>query len=553
MTLYTQSTPLPNVQWPEPMETVWQILPSGPGLPGSKIPHLSLADELFVAAVANIRRPARPWGAITWLADVFQISRPTIYALGQRAGRGLAREVAGRPALVSAASAPAGGASRDPTITVTPNRLMRTALTLAFPGRMALRPMQSSLAAAFDQRSGVGTLSELLTQAGQRAGAVLRQIDHRPLGAVIVLRDETYFQDWPILLVVEPLSSTILLGVVSDDAQAETWGAALLVSQDGGAQIRGLVEDMARMYPKSQALAELAAGVQKDTWHVASWGSRVRHDLQRLALTALTKVDKLEAQLRTAWDATVFLAQYIPAVAQAEQLLDHHDRFAEWLGHLCDALELVDGRSGEIRDRATNAWLLAETLQALSQIAQPLVQQFVRTLRRYQDQLLTFLDWTAERLQPYQQRLAAHLPDRRQAQAFLRTSARVWRCRQALINGQRAWQRRATAAEAALAHLLSENPTLAALATELMHLLDAAGHTSSLIECLNGWLKSFLHNRRAFRNRETAQAYLNLFVLWHNMRVYERGKRAGKSPYQWAGIDPGTDDWLALLGYPATA
>ena len=50
----------------------------------------------------------------------------------------------------------------------------------------------------------------------------------------------------------------------------------------------------------------------------------------------------------------------------------------------------------------------------------------------------------------------------------MRIAARVWRCRQALINGQRAWQPRATAAEAALAHLLGEN---AALATELMHLL----------------------------------------------------------------------------------
>jgi hypothetical protein len=42
-------------------------------------------------------------------------------------------------------------------------------------------------------------------------------------------------------------------------------------------------------------------------------------------------------------------------------------------------------------------------------------------------------------------------------------------------------------------------------------------------------------------------------MLWHNMRVYERGKRAGKSPYRWAGVDPGTDDWLELLGYPASA
>jgi hypothetical protein len=34
------------------------------------------------------------------------------------------------------------------------------------------------------------------------------------------------------------------------------------------------------------------------------------------------------------------------------------------------------------------------------------------------------------------------------------------------------------------------------------------------------------------------------------MRRFERGKRQGQSPWQIAGIDPGSDDWLALLGYP---
>ncbi|MCP4937306.1 MAG: hypothetical protein GY927_24635 [bacterium] len=46
------------------------------------------------------------------------------------------------------------------------------------------------------------------------------------------------------------------------------------------------------------------------------------------------------------------------------------------------------------------------------------------------------------------------------------------------------------------------------------------------------------------------QAFLNLFVLWHNMRVYDpRSKRGGKSPFQHAGIELGSDDWLTLLGY----
>lgn len=553
MELYTQANTLPNELWAEPMETVWQMLGTGSSVRGSKIPHLTIADQLFAAAVVNTPRPIRPWGAITWLSSIFQVSRPTIYDLGKRAARGLEPAPGGRPAKAQLAAVPMGAPSRDNVITVTPNRVARTVLTTAFPGKMALRPMQKCLDIAFGQTRGLGTLSELLTQSGKQAGQVLREVDHSPLGPVIVLRDETYVQDWPILLVIEPVSTTILLGVVSEDCQAETWGAALLVSQDGGAHIKGLVEDMARMYAKSQELAEMEVAVQKDTWHIEKWGGKVRHDLQRIALTAQRKVYDLEEQLLETWDDTLFLDPYIPAVEKADRLLEQHDTFARWLGHLYDALELVDLRSGEIRDREINDWLLEQTLQAMEQIEQPLVQKFVRSLRRYQDQLLTFLDWAAEMLKPYQQMLTTHISDQAQQQHFIRTVARTWRLRQALINGQRFRKRQAADAEDLLKQLLNEDETLIALATYLMHILDAAGHTSSLVECINGLLKSFLNNRRAFRNRDTAQAYLNLFILWHNMRVYERGKRAGKSPFQWAGINPGTDDWLELLGYPADA
>ena len=181
MELYTQVAALPNLLWAEPMETTWQWLTTGPSVPGSKIPHLSIADQLFVAAVANMPRPARFWGAITWLSGVFQISRPTIYDLGERAANGLKRSVGGRPAKAQAAAVPTGAASRGHTITATPNRMARTALTMAFPGKMALRPMQVCLETAFDRTRGLGTLSELLTQAGQRAGEVLEEVDRRPL------------------------------------------------------------------------------------------------------------------------------------------------------------------------------------------------------------------------------------------------------------------------------------------------------------------------------------------------------------------------------------
>jgi len=529
-------------RWPEVMEGSWQGLGSGTGNFLSQVSHLSLSDELFIGAVAASPRGQRPWGAISWIADVFAISRPTVYALGKRIVERLQS-----PVPVAQQVSPRG-AEGDKTN----ERLKRLVLTCAFPGKVALRPMQEILYEALGETCSIGKLSQFLFKAGQRAGEILCQVDHSPLGPVIVVRDETYWQEWPILLIVEPVTTTILLGVVSPDCQAETWGAALLVAQDQGASIAGLIEDMARMYPQSQEMAGVDVEVQKDSWHVSQAGKQVRCDLEREALVAICQVDKIEKHLSQCWQDDVFYHQYIPAVEKMERLMNQHDTFATWYDHLCDALELVDWRSGEIRDRSINGWLLDATLNAMASIDHPRVQSLVKTLRRHQDNLLTFLDWMAASLTAYQSRLTQTIDDPAQQHLFICAAARCWRLRQALINGQTSFRNLAQQAEASLLALTQESQVLGQLASQLMSLLDAAGHTSSLIECINGLLKSFLANRQAFRNIDTAQAYLNLFILWHNMRVYRRGKRAHKSPFQWAGIDPGCDDWLALLGFPAS-
>ena len=131
-----------------------------------------------------------------------------------------------------------------------------------------------------------------------------------------------------------------------------------------------------------------------------------------------------------------------------------------------------------------------------------------------------------------------------------RTFARLWRFRQAAINGQFYCQTEARQAQADFDALLQATPLSHSLAQQLFAILDGAGHTSSLVESINSLLKRFLTSRQGFRNQQTLQAYLDLFVLWHNMRVFQRGKRCGRSPYQIAGIDPGTTDWLTLLGFP---
>ena len=535
-------------RWPSPLEEMWQILPPGGGLElAKKLPHLGLAELLFIAAVVNIPRGVRPWGIITWLSETFMISRVSIYRLGQRV---LERLVEPESEVLLEPSP--SGEPRDGTwIEVSDERIKRTILTGAFPGSLSIRDTQAVLQAAFDQQRSIGTINSLLLQAGQRAGEILAEVDLSVLGPVIVLRDETFFQDRPILLLVDPLSSAIVFALVSADRQAETWAASLLVAQDQGLQIAGMVEDMAQMYDKSRQLAELEVAVQKDPWHLQQMGHKLRASLERQAYRALAQEEKLTQNLLKAWSDEVFETDYIPAALKLEQRLDHLSAFEQAFDHLCDALEMVDWRSGEIREPDINAWLLDETITAFAQIDHPGVKTFLKTLRRHRPHLLTFVAWLNTALIPFKQQVAQHFDQLHQQHLFLRTAAQAWRLKQALINGHRHFKKLADRIQAQLQALVADDPLAQQFVRQLYQLFDAAGHTSSLIEAINSLLKAFLNDRRAFANADTAQAYLNLFVLWHNMRTFQRGKRQGFSPYQIAGVDLATDDWLQLLGFPA--
>ena len=188
------------------------------------------------------------------------------------------------------------------------------------------------------------------------------------------------------------------------------------------------------------------------------------------------------------------------------------------------------------------------------------MQTWVRGWRRHPEQLLTYLDWLAPALASYEKDLAQTFQDSEDSalatpQAgtnFMRLVARCRRLGQALDCGHTHLRFRVQQAEQALQFLLTDGPTLCPCAQRLTEILDAACRASSLVECLNGLLKQFLHTRGAFRNSATLQIYPNLFTLWHNMRIFQGGKRQGMSPYQRAGIQTASDDWLTLLGYPAS-
>jgi hypothetical protein len=508
----------------------------------SKMPHLDVSSILLIAAIVHL--PDRPYGIITRLADAYNISRVSVYALGERVISRLAQHPT-EPAMPLSLPVPTD--SKESL----KSRVDRLILTALFPGNASIRPTQAILKEALDVVRSVGYISTLRVEAGQKAGAILNRINYEPLGPTILMRDETFFQGWPMLLTVDPVTTIITSAQVTLDRKADTWAVELMEVQEQALSLAGLTEDMAKMYDRSVELAGIEDVLQqKDTWHLERDGGKVHSVLEKAAHGAITTVINVEKALLKKWDDALFEEKYIPAVAKEEQAIEQYDEFEEWLGHLCDALELVDLRSGEIREAAVSQWLLGEVITGMEGIEHKRVKKYAKTLRNHQSQLLTFLNWIAEALTEYDDTLSALIPDKNARLQFIQAVARSWKLNQTQINGHTRWKKEAEKAAALVGSLTDTDEQLAEFALSLRQMLDASGRTSSLIESINSLLKSFFRNRKGFKNQETMQAFLNLFVLWHNMRIYaSRSKRGGKSPFQHAGIELENDDWLTLLGY----
>lgn len=538
-----------SASWIEPIEQIYQSLPCGVRSSLTpKLPHLTESDSLFLGALVRMPRDRRPHGIITWAAEAFRLSRTSLYALGERIERRLFGSEGSENVECSSPSRVECLAPRK-VIEVSDALVNRVILCSTFPGDVSIRPRQKILQEALGESRSVGYISELRLEAGRKAREVLRKLDYSDVKYVIVGRDETYFLGHPVLMIIEPVSSAILLAEVGADHQADTWAAALQIVQEQGMSIEGLIEDMARNYDKSQKLADLSdARVQKDTWHLMRDSALLLNKLEKSAYRAMHKVVELEKQLAKGWSDETF-ESYLQAVAIEAKAIEQYDTYTSLHSHLCDALEMVDWRSGEIRDPSTARWLLNALIEQMNSCTDERILSFAKTLNNHRSQLLTFLEWLDGELLKWRNDLWFQLRDGDLVAHFERTVAQHWYAQQKLIATYRHWQSFADDAKAILENLTDDSSIMAGFAQRLMRLFDAAGRTNSVTESINGLLKSFLHSRQSFQSTDSMQAYLDLFVLWHNTRIFERGKRQGRSPFQIAGIETHSDNWIDLLGY----
>jgi len=189
-------------------------------------------------------------------------------------------------------------------------------------------------------------------------------------------------------------------------------------------------------------------------------------------------------------------------------------------------------------------------LKGIQQLPHPRIQKLAERLENQLPEMLTFLDGMVEPLADWQALAEQYFQDHSSADYFQRSVARLWRLEHALRNGQKQFRKATLEAQRWLAEWIQSDPQLQPLAEKLLNILERTVRTSCAAENINSVLRPYLTRRRECTDLVSRQLFLNLFVLWFNRHKFERGPRKGKSPYEIAGIDLGTDDWLTLLGFP---
>lgn len=517
-------------------------------------PDVTLSDRLRIAQ--RFYAPDRPWGTVSSLAQEYALSRQSIYDITQRVAVLFAPRKPGPvpkprcPADLSGSPLSATAESRTPA---EEKRLRnRLILTATFPGGVPLRPLAEILKTALVSECSETTMWRIINQAGGEAAQILEDVDYATifLPTVMVAIDETYFNGQPILFVVEPLSLAICgFRVPADqDCSSATWVDCLQTLK--GDQHLPIVKgggDAAKPYPRTfRTVLEQEQGFQEDIFHQLRDLQHLRRKLENNAYRAF----KAEWRLEQA-TAPVAPEQLAHARAVSRQHAILHDTYAEYCAWVSDAFQIVDLRSGEIRDREINEWLLDAAIAGMAQLAQPEVVKMSARLDNHKKYLLPYLDWLESRLAPLRATLHTYLDEPELEQVVLRAVARHWRLQHEVESQQRrAFRPALEQAAQELATWIAGDTFLEQWSAQLHLLLDWVQRASSAVENINSVFKPLVNRKKYFANPDTLRNFVALFTLWHNLRVFKEGKRAGHSPFELLGIDLGDKDWRTLLGYP---
>lgn len=467
---------------------------------------------------------ARVHGTASQLADSYAVSRQTVYNIATK-GQEVLRQ--------GMQPGPHGPHWDRKMIRVDVNRLKRGSVVLTEVG-VSQRDVGVCLAELLDTEPSLGWVNGVLAEVETAAAAVNQS--WQPQVGETLAGDELYANGQPNLLVVGNDSLYIYALSRQPDCDGETWGCILL---DGPACPQ-FASDAGTGLAAGAKAAEIK-GHQLDWDHLLRplWGQAAR--LEKQAYAALEAVEE-RAQQFAAATTPKRLQQHLAKWEQLNQIaaekVAQADAFAHIARQVDDWFALIDLSNGQLREVSTGVKQLQSLGQQLQGWSGRIYHKLATNLQNWTPALFSYQPLLVEALQSLQSCYG---------QPAITALSRLWQIeanqkRRPLskleqASYQRLWQQCLDEAAAELSE-----PQLWSAWEQLRQLLGRSWRGSMLAECVNSLLRPVLDGRK-----HTDQGCLDLFRFLHNVRPFQRGKRADHSPAQLVGLEI-PDDPLILLG-----
>jgi hypothetical protein len=422
---------------------------------------------------------------------------------------------------------------KQKTVVINRNRLVRSVLVLTEVG-VSQRDVELCLAELLDTAISSGWVNGELAKLEQAAAAVNQA--WQPDIAETLSGDEIYANGQPNLLVVGNQSLYIYALSRQPDCEGDTWGCVLLELPE------------CPLFA-SDAGTGLAAGVkaveierhQLDWDHLLRplWGQAAR--LEKQAYAALQQLEERAAlfdKASTPKRLQQHLAKWEQLSREATEKMARYDAFERIARQVDDWFALIELQTGQLQPVVTGISQLEALGRQLQHWSGRIYQKLSTNLQNWAANLFSYQPVLAQALRPLQTRYGA---------SAIAALSQLWQIeanqkRRALSWLERRQQQSLWAQCLDKAYALLGETQLWAAWHELCQLLDRAWRGSMLAECVNSLLRPVLDGRK-----HTDQGCLELFRFLHNVRPFQRGKRANHSPAQLVGLNL-PDDPLTLLG-----
>ena len=489
-------------------------------------PDVSWKDR-YEIALAGLD-PEREWGTMTRLARVYGLSRQRIYEIVGAAGVGVLG------AVWSQAPGRSGGGGAG-VLGVGEEQVERAIVTMDVVLHGSVRGIQEGLREILGVERSVGYIEGVLQGAEAAAGEQNRK--WVPQGPVWGLADEVFVGGRPYLTLADGRSLVWLLCSPEEGRDEVTWGVRLLEWAEGGVRLEGVTCDAGKGLRGGIAAAELVEWVVADVFHPLRAVGQVAQRVEREAYRAMGEEYERERVFLNRQSERALakqLGKWEDAVAEAEEKMRVSD-LMEWLAReLAGGLGLVEWTEWRVRRPEE----LREHVEVVAELMKELGDERARKV--------------AERLEEEAAGLAAYLEvvwvglevagEAYGSGELVEACAVAWWLedhRPAQLTGwwERAWEACRERLEGWEAGVVER------VGGTVGEWLGWIWRASSGIELIHNWLRPHLHVKRGQIDGRRE------LLRWRwNTHRFARGKRAGQSPLEIAGVRIPGGDWLAALG-----